>query len=310
MKSALEQTGAGGAGEARPVAGALPLPAEVAANQFALVLRKLADELTYGVDASRFVGSGIDYAQSRAYSLGDTVKSIDWRVTARAGAVFVKQYEATKRSGLYLLIDVSNSMRASSVALSKCDCAVWAAGTLGLVGLRQRSPVAIVPCSDAFAGSMEPTLARGRLWAQLEALRGAAASAEVGRTTLCERMEQLQATAPHVANVVVVSDMHQPGAAMGVKRLAQRHDVTVLHLQDPAERGNLGAGFVLAQQAESEDGLIVTSRGALVPDDPELKSLPGAGVRYAVISTDGSGRGVIPAMRRVFGQRNFARGIR
>ena len=84
MKSALEQTGAGGAGDARPVAGALPLPAEVAANQFALVLRKLADELTYGVDASRFVGSGIDYAQSRAYSLGDTVKSIDWGVTARA----------------------------------------------------------------------------------------------------------------------------------------------------------------------------------------------------------------------------------
>ena len=51
----------------------------------AVVLRRLADDLTYGSDTSRFVGSGIDFAQARPFAYGDSVRHIDWRVTARAG---------------------------------------------------------------------------------------------------------------------------------------------------------------------------------------------------------------------------------
>ena len=47
-----------------------PLPA----RKFVIAVQKLADDLTYGLDGSRYRGSGIDYVQSRPYAPGDPIK--------------------------------------------------------------------------------------------------------------------------------------------------------------------------------------------------------------------------------------------
>jgi len=63
-----------------------------------------------GAHASRFRGRGMDYQESRAYQPGDDIRSMDWRVTARAGIPYVKMYEEERERPVMLLLDLNPGM--------------------------------------------------------------------------------------------------------------------------------------------------------------------------------------------------------
>src|SRR5262245_6407996 len=95
------------------------LPPELTDRKFEIVVRRLADDLCYGYDSSPYLGSGADYVQSRPFVEGDSIHDLDWRVTARTGRYYVKQYESLKSTPIYLVLDTSASMSFSSQPTSK-----------------------------------------------------------------------------------------------------------------------------------------------------------------------------------------------
>ena len=252
------------------------------ARQFLIAVKKLADALNYGADHSPFLGSGIEYAQSRPYQPGDPVRSIDWRVTARAGKVFVKEYEAPKQLPCYLLVDTSASMTVSSTRRSKYAVAVHLAGGLAFACLDRISPVGVVGAGGRDL-RLEPSLSRARILQWLHAFRRFRYDEP---TTLGRRVIELAPTLPNRCLVVVLSDLHDPEAVPALRLLAQRHDVAVIQLQDPAETGLRGAGFIRAGEAET--GRVFVTRGSRSWVDAEstARQLKRAGVDHLLIRTD------------------------
>jgi uncharacterized protein (DUF58 family) len=252
------------------------------ARQFLIAIKKLADALSYGTDRSPFLGSGIEYAQSRPYLPGDPVRSIDWRVTARAGKVFVKEYEAPKQMPCYLLLDTSASMAVSSVKRSKYATAVHIAGGLAFACLDRVSPVGVVGVGGRNL-RVDPSLSRGQVLQWLHALRRFRYDEP---TALGRRVTELAPTLPYRCLVIVLSDLHDPAAVPALKLLAQRHDVVVIQLQDPTETGVRGGGLLRAGEAET--GRVFVTRAGRSWVDPEgtARELKRAGVDHLLVRTD------------------------
>lgn len=222
-------------------------PDELVHVDFEMVVRRLADDLAFGTDVSLFFGSGLEYAQSRPYEPGDPVKMIDWRITARLGRPFIKEYETLKRMAVYLLVDTSASMGVASTPLTKHDLAVWIASAIGLVAHRHLRPVAVVGGGERETQT-QPSMRRSDLWHAMEPLR---VSSICERTRLAERLRLLDVRADHAGVVVALTDLHDPEVMPALRHAAQKHDCIVIHLVDPAEMGGLRAGFFLGQEAET-----------------------------------------------------------
>lgn len=216
-------------------------------RQFLLAVNKLADNFNYGTDNSPFLGSGVEYVQSRRYEYGDPVRAIDWRVTARTGKVFVKEFETPKQMPCYLMLDTSASMLVSSQKRSKYATGLHIAGGLALACLERVSPVGLQTTgSDDYR--VEPSLSKDQIMQWLHHLRRYTLSQY---TVMGRRLNELCARLKNRALIIVISDLHEPAALDSLKIAAQLHDVVVLQLRDPGERRIRGTGFFRAREPET-----------------------------------------------------------
>jgi uncharacterized protein (DUF58 family) len=251
-------------------------------RQFHIAVKRLADSLSYGTDKSPFRGSGIEYVQSRRYQPGDPVRSIDWRVTARTGKVHVKEYEAPKRLPCWLLIDTSASMVTGSGRKTKYAVALHIAGGLGYACLDRVSPVGVLGVGEA-AFRVDPTLSRPQVLQWLLKLRRFRYDEQ---TTLGRRATELLASLKDRALVVALTDLHAPDAVAALKLLGQQHDVVVVRLRDPAERGLRGTGVLRAREAETGRAFVTHGRAVFVDHDSVAADLKRGGIDQVVVDVD------------------------
>ena len=254
-------------------------------RQFEIIVRRLADDLRFGQDASPYVGSGVDYVQSRPFIDGDSVRDIDWLVTARTGRFHVKQFEPPKTTPIYLVVDTSASMSFSSQPASKFDWAVLLAGGLAMASMRRMSPVGLLAGGE-LPLHFDPSLSRPKMLAWLHALRWRRFDEQ---TLLSVRLDQLCGILHSRSLVVVLSDLHHPAIVPAIKRLVQRHDCIALHLEDPAERGRLRGGIVHGREAETGRSFVAHgwSRWFHRSRPRPADQLAAAGVDYLLLPTDG-----------------------
>jgi uncharacterized protein (DUF58 family) len=189
-----------------------------------------------GMHRSQRRGASIEFSEHKLYSPGDDVRHIDWRAFAKTDRYHVKQFEDETNLTLELLVDHSGSMAFASPGLpSKLDYGRTLAGALSYLALRQGDATGLT----LFSGEGSEELpARATSTHLLEILRRLVSAAPQAETRLRGALDQFAQRHRKRSLVILLSDLFDPDPELtaAFRRLAaQRHDVAVLHLLDPAE---------------------------------------------------------------------------
>ena len=248
-------------------------------RQFVMAVKKLADNFNYGTDRSPFLGSGVEFVQSRRYEYGDPVRSIDWRVTARTGKVYVKEFETPKQMPCYIIFDTSASMVVSSQARSKYATALHIAGGLAFASLDRVSPVGMITTGvDEYR--VDASLSKSKIMQWMHELRRFKIDEQ---TMLSQRLVNLCARLQNKALIIVLSDLYDAQGLVALKRAAQQHDVVVLQMRDPAEEDIHGTGFFRAREPETGREFVTHGMKPWIDHDAMAQELKRCRIDHLVI---------------------------
>lgn len=218
-----------------------------------VVARWIVDGFLTGLHRSPRRGFSVEFAEHRPYQPGDDLRYLDWKIAARADRWVVKQFEEETNLRATLVLDVSRSMRwtGDPARLTKLAYAEQLVAALALLLLRQRDAVGLVRFDDALRTVLPPR-ARRQQWRRVVA---ALADPGGGRGSDAPgALEQAARLIRRPGLVILVSDLlvDPDEAERAMRRLrAGGHDVTVLHILDPAERDLSLAGDAVFVDPES-----------------------------------------------------------
>ncbi len=201
-----------------------------------------------------FKGRGMEFAEVREYQPGDDARTIDWNVTARMGAPFVKKFVEERDLTLLLLVDLSGSQTFGSQFLLKRDYAAELAAVLAFSAVANHDRVGAVLFTDRVEGYVPP--GRGRDHA-LRIVRDLLALEPAGRgTDLAGALRFAGRVMKRRGIVAVISDFQAEGYERALGILRRRHDVIAIHLWDPRERELPASGLVALADPETGDLLV------------------------------------------------------
>ena len=282
-------------------------PASLAAlGRIEIIARWIVDGFMSGLHRSPRKGFSVEFAEYRPYQPGDDLRYIDWKIAARSDRWVIRQYEEETNLRASIVLDVSRSMAWSGAnlrigregapadRLTKLAYAERVTAALALLLLRQRDAVGLVRFDDRIRSAVPPRARTGQWRRVIAALEepgtGKASSAP-------EALNQAARLINRRGLIVLISDllMDLPDVERAMRGLrAAGHDVTVLHVMDPAERDLPSTGEALFVDPETDLAVPATIadvrlayRNTVEEVIGEWRAMFGAlGIGYEVISTD------------------------
>ena len=211
--------------------------------------RRLVEEIFAGQSESVFKGRGMEFAEVRPYLAGDEVRDIDWNVTARMGAPFVKRFTEERELTVMLAVDVSGSMEFGSTISPKRELAAEIAALLAFSALKNADRVGLVLFSDQLELFVPPRKGRTQV---LRIVRELLTHGIEGRgTNWGAGLEFMNRVLHRKAVVFVVSDFLTPVDAKIFRITSRRHDLVALWIEDPREAVLPAVGRIVVEDLET-----------------------------------------------------------
>lgn len=211
--------------------------------------RRLVESSFAGQYHSVFKGRGMNFEEVREYVPGDEIRSIDWNVTARMDAPYVKKFTEERELTVMLAVDVSASGNYGSVDLSKRELAAEVASILAFSAIQNNDKVGLVLFSDQVELFIAPKKGRQHI---LRLIRDMLFFEPRGRgTNVTVALEYLNKVLTRRSVLFLISDFLAPDFTKPLTVASKRHDVVALPIVDPGEEELPNIGIITLEDAET-----------------------------------------------------------
>ncbi|WP_460831079.1 DUF58 domain-containing protein [Lysobacter humi (ex Lee et al. 2017)] len=267
--------------------------------KFALFSSEQASRLV-GAHLKRRRGEGTDFHQMREYRVGDSLRQIDWKATARTRRLVSREYQDERNQQVVLMLDTGRRLMARDGEMSHFDHVLDASLLVAWLALRQGDGVGLLASGgdSAWVPPQRGSTAIDRLLGATYALQPQPVATDfLAAATDVALRQRRRALVMMVTNL---RDEDMDDVLAGVALLRKRHLVCVASLRETALdeslasevddlQGALRAGATaqyLARRAAAHEAL--RAHGVMVLD-VTCAELPGALVeRYLAVKREGA----------------------
>jgi uncharacterized protein (DUF58 family) len=189
-----------------------------------------------GRTSLRIRGQGTEFDSLRDYVVGDDVRSIDWRATARRQQVVVRTWRPERDRRVLLLLDTSRTSAARIGDAPRLDAAMDAALLLAALAARAGDRVDLLAMDRRVRARVEGASRTELLPALVEAM--APLEADLVETDWTAVIATIRQRLTQRALVVLLTPLESAAIEEGllpvVPRLTSHHRVIVASVADPA----------------------------------------------------------------------------
>ncbi len=226
--------------------------------------QRLVNETFAGEYESAFKGRGMEFEEVREYQPGDDIRHIDWNVTARMSAPFVKVYREERELTVLLLVDVSSSGAFGSGKKLKNEVAAEVAALLAYTAIKSNDRVGLIIFSDRIEHYIPPKKGRSHVW---RVIRDILTFQPRRRSTdLQGALEYMSKVTRRRAVVFVISDFLDEGFEDRLRVISRRHDLTAITIGDQREMELPRIGILELEDAETGETILIDTYDRNVTD--------------------------------------------
>ena len=213
--------------------------------------RGLVNDLFGGEYHSVFKGRGMSFSEVRKYQPGDDISLIDWNVTARSNAPYIKIFEEERELTVYLIVDMSRSGNFGTLRKFKNEIAAEIAAVLGFSAIKNNDKVGLILFSDDIEKYVVPKKGKSHV---LRVIRELLYHRPKGRgTEIQNALDFLLKVAKRRSVVFLISDYIDEGYWKSLKVANRKHDLIGIQMNDVAESDIPNLGLLKVHDPETNE---------------------------------------------------------
>jgi uncharacterized protein (DUF58 family) len=270
-----------------------------------ITTNRLAEDIMVGAYHSAFKGKGMEFEEVREFTEGDSVRNIDWNVTARTNQPYVKNFREERELTVMLMVDISASSKFGTSKLLKSELIAEISALLAFTAIKNNDNVGLLLFSDIVEEYIPPK-------------KGLRHVLRVIRDLLVfepkHRGSNLKVALDYLGNIqkkscvcFIISDFLYPIHKQELGIACKRHDLISIHILDSAEESFPDIGLVNMMDLETGKMMLVDTAHEQTQKQHENKitdkknaikeTMKKLGAGYILIKTDES---YVHPLRRFF----------